>query len=77
MWLLISYMLLKLSIDMCVSLWVVCMGLIAMSIALSYALRIFWYLGGLYDFWVLSLGLYNPELAVLPSIWPLGFWKTG
>ena len=44
------------------------MALIAINIALSYALRIFWYLGGLSDIRVLLLGLYTPEPMVLPFI---------
>ena len=57
----------------CVFVWVVCMVLIAISIAFNYALRIFWYPGNLYDIWVLLLGLYTPEPAVLPSICPAEF----
>ena len=50
----------------------VCMVLIAMSIALSSTLRMFWYHGSLSDSWILLLGLETRDLAVLPSIWPLG-----
>ena len=76
MWLLIRYMLLSQFVNMCVSLWVVCTVLIAMGIAFNSTRRIFWY-PGLFDIWVLLLGLYNPEPSVLPSIWPLGFLKGG
>ena len=68
MWLLIKNMLLRLSKNMCVSSWVVCMVSIAMSIALSSTLRIFWYHGNLFYIWMLLLELYTPELMVLPSI---------
>ena len=42
MCLLIKYILLRLSVKMCVSNWVVCMVLTAISIAFSSALSIFW-----------------------------------
>ena len=48
---------------MCMSIWMVCMVcmiLIATSIALSCALRAFWYPEILYDSWVLLLGLQTP-----------------
>ena len=61
MWLLIKYMLLRLSVNMCVSIWVFCMVLMAMSIAFSFALRIFWYPSNLSNMWVLLLGLYIPR----------------
>ena len=77
MWLLIKYMLLRLYVNMCVSIWVVCMVLIAMSIAFSSALRMFWYHGNLYDIWIFLLGLYIPDPAVLPSIWPSEFLEGG
>ena len=70
-------MLLRLSVNICVSLWVVCTVLIAMSIALNSARRIFWYPGSLYDIWVFLLGLYTLEPAVLPSIWLSGFLEGG
>ena len=35
--------------NMCVSIWVVCMVLTAMSIAFSYAFRMFWYPSNLFD----------------------------
>ena len=41
MWLLIKYMLLRLSVNICVSLWVIRMVLMAMRIAFSLALKIF------------------------------------
>ena len=77
MWLLIRYMLLRLFVNMCVSPWVVCMVLIALSIAFSFARRIFWYPGSLSNIWVLLLELYTPEPGVLPSIWPSGFLESG
>ena len=40
-WLLIRYILLRLSVNICVSLWVACMVLMAMRIAFSSALRMF------------------------------------
>ena len=70
MWLLIKYMLLRLSVNMCVTVWVVCMALITMSMAFSSALRMFWYHGNLSDRWIFLLGLYTPDPMVLPSIWP-------
>ena len=54
MWLLMRNMLLRLFVNMCMSSWMV---LIAMSSALSYALRMYWYLGSLSDIWMLLLGL--------------------
>ena len=53
------------------------MILLAMNIALSSALRIFWYPGNLYAIYVLLLGLYTREPVVLPIIWPLGFLEGG
>lgn len=44
------------------------MILIAMSIALSSALSMLWYLGSLYDSWMLLLGLYIHDPVMLPSI---------
>ena len=41
MWLLIKYILLRLSINICVSTWVIYMVLIAMSIVFNSALRMF------------------------------------
>jgi hypothetical protein len=49
---LIRYMLLRLSVNMCVSLWVVFMVLIAKSMAFNFALRMFWYPGNLSDIWI-------------------------
>ena len=77
MWLLIKYMLLRLFVNMCVSIWVVCMVLIAMSIAFKSALSIFWYPDNLSDIWILLLGLHIPDPAVLPSIWPSEFLEGG
>ena len=57
MWLLIRYMLLRLSVNICVSVWVVCMVFMAMSMAFSSAFRIFWYSGNLYDIWMLFVGV--------------------
>ena len=68
MWLLSRYMLLRLSMNMCVSVWVICMVLIAMSIAFSSALSMFWYHGNLYAMWILLLGLYTLDPAMSPSI---------
>ena len=42
MWLLIGIMLFRLIVNVCLSSWVVCKGWMAMSIALSFALRMFW-----------------------------------
>ena len=61
-------MLLRLYVNMCVSIWVFCIVLMAMSIALSSALRMFWYPGSRSDMWVLLLGLYTLDPAILPSI---------
>ena len=47
MWLLIKYILLRLFVNTCVSVWVVCMFWIAMSVAFNSALRIFWCPGNL------------------------------
>ena len=57
MWLLIRYILFRLSVNMWVSILVVRMVLIAMSMALSSALRMFWYPSSLSDIWMLLLGL--------------------
>ena len=57
MWLLIKYMLLRLLVNICVSLRVVWILLMAMSIAFSLALRMFWYPGSLYEIWVMLLEL--------------------
>jgi hypothetical protein len=53
------------------------MILIAMSIALSSTLRMFWYLGSLSDILVLLLGQNIPDPAVLPTIWPSEFLVGG
>ena len=53
------------------------MVLVAMSIALSSALRMFWYPGSLSDIFVFLLGLYIPDPAVLPSICPSEFLVGG
>ena len=42
MWLFIRYMLLRLSVNMCVSVWVFFMFSIAINIAYSSALSMFW-----------------------------------
>ena len=70
-------MLLRLSVNIWVSVWVFCMFSMAMSIALSSALRMFWYPGSLSAMWVLLLGLYTPDPAVLPSICPSEFLVGG
>ena len=62
---------------MCVSIWVVCIFFIAMRIAFSSARSIFWYPGSLSEIFVLLLGLYTPEHAVLPSIIPSKFLDGG
>ena len=49
----------------------------AMSIVLSYALRMFGYPGSLSEIWVLLYGLYTPNLALLPTIWPSEFLEGG
>ena len=49
------------------------MVLIEIDIALSFALRMFWYPGNLSDIWMLLLGLYTPEPVVLPTICPSKF----
>ncbi len=77
MWLLMRYILLRLSVNMCVSIWMVCMVLTAMSIALSSALSMLWYPGNLYEIWMSWWGLYIPEPAVLPIIWPSEFLDGG
>ena len=77
MWLLMRYILLRLSVNMCVSILVVCMVLTARSIAFNSALRMFWYPGSLSDMWVVLLGLYTPEPAVLPIICPSEFSEGG
>ena len=77
MWLLIRNMLLRLFVNMCVSIWVVFIVLIALRIALTYALRIFWYHGNLFDIRELLLGLYIPEHAVLPTICSSEFTDGG
>ena len=77
MWLFIRYILLRLSVNMCVSIWVVRMVLMAMSIALSSALRMFWYPGSLFDMRMLLLGVYIPDPIVLPSICPSEFLVGG
>ena len=61
-------MFLRLSVNMCVSIWVFCILVMAMSIALIFALRMFGYPGSRSDMRVLLLGLYTPDQAVLPSI---------
>ena len=75
---LIKYMLLRPFVNMYVSCWVFCMVLIAMSIALSMLIGYFGiYPGSLSDIWVLLLGLYTLEPAVLPFISPSGFLEGG
>ena len=63
--------------NICVSLWVVCIVLIAVSTAFSSALRMFWYHDNLSDFWISLLGLYMPEPAILSSICPSEFLDGG
>jgi hypothetical protein len=61
-------MLLRLYVKMCVLVWVVCIILIAMSMAFSYARNMFWYPGSLSDMRIFLLGLYTPDPAMSPSI---------
>ena len=77
MWLLIKYMMLRLSVNMYVSCCVVGMFCRAMSIALSYAMRMFGYPGSLSEIRVLLCGLNIHELAVLPIICPSEFLDGG
>ena len=53
------------------------MVLIAMSMAFSHVFSMFWYPGNLSDIRMFLLGLYIPDLAVLPSIWPYEFLNGG
>ena len=64
-------------VDICVSIQVIFIVLIAMSIAFSYALCIFWYPSSLSDNWVLLLGLYTLDPTMFPSIRPSGFMNDG
>jgi hypothetical protein len=66
-------MLLRLFVNMCVSIWVICIFSIAMSISFNSAINIFWYPSNLFENFVLLLRLYTPDFAVLPSIRPSGF----
>lgn len=77
MWLLIKYMMLRLSVNTCVSCCVVGMFCIVMSIALSSARRMFGYPGSLSEIRVLLCGVYTPEPAAFPIIWPLEFLEDG
>ena len=77
MWLLSEYILLRLSVNMCVSVWVVCIILMAMSIAFSYARSVFWYHGSLSDMWIFLLGLYTDDFVMSPSIRPSEFLVGG
>ena len=70
-------MLLRLSVSMYVSAWVVFIVLTAMSMALSYTLRMFGYPSSLSDICKLLLGLYTPEPVVLPIICPYEFLEGG
>ncbi len=70
-------MLLRLSVNICVYVWVCFKFSMAISIALSSALRMFWYPGSLSAMWVLLLGLYTPDPAMLPSICPPEFMVGG
>ena len=70
-------MLLRLYVNMYVSCCVFCILWMAMSIALSSALRIFGYPGSLSEIRVLLYGLYTPEPAMLPTIWPSEFLEGG
>ena len=68
MWLLIRYMLLRLTVNTYVSCCVVGIFCMLMSIALNSALRMFGYPGSLSEIRVLLCGLYTPEPAMLPTI---------
>ena len=70
-------MLLRLSVNICVSILVVCMVLMAMSIAFSSALNMFWYPGSLSAMRISWLGLYTPDPAMSPSIRPSEFLVGG
>ena len=60
-----------------VSCCVCCIFWMAMSIALSSALRIFGYPSSLSAIRVFLYGLYTHEPAVLPTICPSEFWEGG
>ena len=62
---------------MCVSIWVICIVFMAINIALSSALRMLGYPGNLSAIWILLLGLYTLEPAVLPTICPSEFSEGG
>ena len=70
-------MLLRLYVNMCVSIWEICICYIAMSIAFNSALSIFWYRGNLSKIWVLLFGLYTPDPAMCPSTRPSGLMDGG
>ena len=70
-------MLLRLSVNMYVSCCVFCIFWMAISIALSSALKIFGYPGSLSEIRVFLYGLYTPEPVVLPTIWPSEFLQGG
>ena len=53
------------------------MVLIAMSMVFNYALKIFCYHGNLLAMCTFLLGLYTPDNAVLPIIWPSEFLVGG
>ena len=53
------------------------MVLIAMSMAFSSALSMFWYPGNLSDMWILLLGLYTPDPTTSSSIRPSEFLVGG
>lgn len=53
------------------------MVLMAMSIALSFALRMFWHHFSIYDIWMLLLVLYIPDPMVFLSICPSEFLVGG
>ena len=70
-------MLLRLSVYMYVSCCVFCIFWTAMSIALSLALKIFGYPRSFSEIRVFLYGLYIPEPALLPTIWPSEFLEGG
>ena len=68
---------LRLFVNRYMSNWILCVVLMAMSVALSSTRRMFCYPRSLYDILVLLSGLYIPDLAVLPTIGLMSFWWMG
>ena len=67
-------MLFRLFVNICGSIWVFCIVLIAMSIALSSTLRIFYCPSSRSDIWVLLLGLYTPDSCCIALYLTLGIF---